>query len=72
MLLLICQEVLVHSPEVAPAPTMGDEYYSLYPTDVDEWGSERSNAMPKVTQLASDRARIHTLEVCFQTLALNS
>ena len=35
MLLLICQEVLVHSPEVAPAPTMGDEYYSLYPTDVD-------------------------------------
>ena len=36
------------------------------------WGSERSNAMPKVTQLASDRARIHTLEVCFQMLALKS
>ena len=58
MLLLICQEVLVHSPEVAPAPTMGDEYYSLYPTDVDEWGSERSNDLPKVTKLGCGIQRL--------------
>jgi len=55
MLLLICQEVLVHSPEVAPAPAMGDGYYSLYLTDVDEWGSERSN---KVTKLGCGIERL--------------
>ena len=58
MLLLICQEVLVNSPEVAPAPAMGDGYYSLCLTDVDEWGSERSNDLPKVKKLGCGIERL--------------
>ena len=58
MPLLICQDVLVHSPEVAPAPAMGDEYYNLYLTDVDEWDSERSSDLSKVTKLGCGIQRL--------------
>ena len=58
ILLLICQEVLVHSPVVVPAPALGDEYYNLCLTDVNEWGSERSSDLPKVTKLGCGIQRL--------------